>query len=91
MREFDQVMSAGVDLVGVNNRNLKDFSVSLDTTFRIVEAADGTVPIISESGISCRKDIERLEEAGVSGALIGEALVKADDRVAMLKELRGAD
>jgi indole-3-glycerol phosphate synthase len=91
MREFEQVMNVGVDLVGVNNRNLKDFSVSLDTTFRIVESADGTVPIISESGISCRKDIERLEESGVSGALIGEALVRAEDRVAMLKELLGVN
>lgn len=87
--EFERAVKAGVDLVGVNNRNLRDFSVSLETTFRVLEAAQGSLPVISESGIKTRHDIHMLEEAGVSGALIGESLMRSGDRVSMLRELLG--
>jgi len=89
--EFERAMKAEVDLVGVNNRNLRDFTVSLDTTINILEQADKAVPVISESGIRTREDIERLASAGASGALIGESLMRSDDRVGKLRELLGQD
>ena len=85
--EMERALKAGAELIGVNNRNLEDFSVSLDTTFRIRKALPEEIPMISESGISSPEDIKRLYDAGVNAALIGEALVRARDRVERLKEL----
>jgi len=85
--EMERALKAGAELIGVNNRNLEDFSVSLETTFRIRKAFPEEIPLVSESGISSSEDIKRLYKAGVNAALIGEALVKAQDRVERLKEL----
>lgn len=82
-------MKAGADLLGVNNRNLKDFSVSLNTTFRLRKMIPSDIPMISESGISSREEIEKLEAHGISAVLIGESLIKADDREAKLRGLLG--
>ncbi len=87
--EAERAMRAEVDLIGVNNRNLKDFSVSLDTTFRLREMIPGNIPVVSESGISSREQIEELESGGVCAVLIGESIVKAGDRQAKLRELAG--
>ena len=87
--EAERAMKAEVDLIGVNNRNLKDFSVSLDTTFRLRDMIPDTIPVVSESGISSREQIEELESRGVCAVLIGESIVKADDRQAKLRELAG--
>lgn len=89
MNEFERALKAGVDLVGVNNRNLRDFSVSLETTFQIVRVSGQGLPVISESGIGSREDIESLADAGVAGALIGESLVRSSDRRGKLRELLG--
>ena len=85
--EMERALAANADLVGVNNRNLEDFSVSLETTFRIRKALPSEVPLISESGISTPDDIKRLLDAGITSALIGEALVKAEDRITSLAAL----
>ncbi|HID98492.1 MAG TPA: indole-3-glycerol phosphate synthase TrpC [Thermodesulfobacteriaceae bacterium] len=83
--EAEKALHAGAELVGINNRNLKDFSVSLDTTFRINSILPEDMPVVSESGISTPDDIAKLKEAGISAALIGEALVKdANRRVSAL-------
>jgi indole-3-glycerol phosphate synthase len=88
--ELERAMKTGADLVGVNNRNLRDFTVSLDTTFLLKEIVGDSVPLVSESGISTPGDMERLLNFGISAALIGESLVRAKDREDHLAELVAA-
>jgi indole-3-glycerol phosphate synthase len=85
-----RALALGADLVGVNNRNLKDFSLSLDTTFGLLPGLlGGGRVVVSESGIFTREHCRSLEQAGVDAVLVGEALVTAADPVAALKRLRG--
>ncbi len=85
--ELEKAMTAGSRLIGVNNRNLKDFSVDLETTFRIKRQLADEVPLVSESGIRDRDDMKRLAAAGVTAALIGETLMRADDETQALRML----
>ena len=75
-------------LLGINNRDLTTFHVDLNTTIRLAELAEG-VPIISESGIKTRRDVERLRAAGVRGLLVGETLMRSDDIAAEVEALLG--
>jgi len=84
--EMGIALSAGARLVGINNRNLQTFDVSLETTYRLVGSASG-VKVVSESGISSRADLQRLGDAGVDAVLVGEALVRGRDVEAKLREL----
>ena len=85
-----RALNVGVDLVGVNNRNLKDFSVSLDTTFSLLPGLlGGGRVVVSESGIHTRDDCRQLEQAGVDAVLVGEALMTSGDPTAALRKLRG--
>jgi indole-3-glycerol phosphate synthase len=85
-----RALNVGADLVGVNNRNLKDFSVSLDTTFALLPGLlGGGRVVVSESGIHTREDCRRLEQAGVDAVLVGEALMTSGDPTAALRKLRG--
>jgi len=88
-KELERALLIGSRLIGVNNRNLKDFSVDLRTTFRIKKELPDHIPLVSESGIHNRSDMQQLEEAGVCAVLIGETLMRAPDPAAALKELRG--
>lgn len=87
--ELERALKQQVELLGVNNRNLQDFTVSLETTFRLRRTAPSFIPMVSESGISTPEDMRLLKEAGIVAALIGESLVKSTDRKAMLATLRG--
>ncbi|NDY42519.1 indole-3-glycerol phosphate synthase TrpC [Dissulfurirhabdus thermomarina] len=89
-RELEEVLAAGADLVGVNNRNLRDFTVSIETTLRLRERVPGEVPLVSESGISTPEDVARLRAAGVTAVLVGEGLVTAPDPAEAVRALRGA-
>jgi indole-3-glycerol phosphate synthase len=82
-----RVLDAGARLVGVNNRNLHTFHTSLEHTFGILASVPPDVCLVSESGIRTRQDVERLRAAGVRAILVGEALVRADDVGARLREL----
>ena len=84
--EAERALRAGADLIGVNNRNLKDFTVSLENTFTVREAVGNTVPVVSESGINTAEDLLRLRDAGICAALIGEALVRERGALAHLLE-----
>jgi indole-3-glycerol phosphate synthase len=88
--EMERTLAANADLIGVNNRNLEDFSVSIETTFRIRKALPSGIPLVSESGISTPDDIKRLFDAGINAALIGEALVKAENRIEYVSALVNA-
>ncbi len=87
-RELETAMKVEADLIGVNNRNLKDFSVTLDTTFELRKILPGEIPMVSESGISTPDHVLRLKEQGIAAALIGESLVtRSGDRVSHLQAL----
>ncbi len=88
--EAERALNAGSNLLGINNRNLRDFTVSLDTTLRVRQAIPVEIPVVSESGIRTREDIELLAQNGITAVLIGESLVTAPDRRAKLRQLLGA-
>jgi len=87
-KELETALAAGSPLVGVNNRNLKDFSVDLGTTLRLKKLTPPDIPVVSESGLTCREDLERLANAGIAAALIGESLMRAGSSGNLLRELR---
>jgi indole-3-glycerol phosphate synthase len=86
-KEMEKALTEGADLIGVNNRDLNDFKVSLETTFRIKKVLPSDIPLVSESGISTPEDIKRLLDAGIEAALIGEALIRAEHRFEYLSVL----
>jgi len=88
-QEAERALINGATLLGINNRNLKDFSVSLDTTIKVRRVIPEEIPVVSESGIKTREDIERLIPSGIQAVLIGEHLVKSDNRVEKIRELLG--
>jgi len=77
-------------LIGINNRNLATFDVSLETTERIRPMIPGEVTVVAESGIFTAQDVERLAKANVDAILVGEALITADDIGAKVRELSEA-
>jgi indole-3-glycerol phosphate synthase len=85
--ELEQALEAGARLIGINNRNLKTFEVSIETTERLAPKVPPEVTIVCESGIDQMEQIERVERLGVHVFLIGEALMRAPDPGAKLKEL----
>ncbi len=85
-RELDAALAAGSRLIGVNNRNLNDFTVSLGTTFRLLKKIPKTTPVVSGSGIASVSDMLRLKAAGVKAALIGESLMRAGKQDQLLRE-----
>lgn len=87
--EMEQALEAGSTLIGINNRNLKDFSVDIATTFRLKKRIPAEIPVVSESGLQTVDDFKRLRDAGVAAALVGEALVRAGADSALLQSLRG--
>jgi indole-3-glycerol phosphate synthase len=88
--EAVRALAVGADLVGVNNRDLRDFTISLETTFELLPALlGGGRVVVSESGISTRDDCRRLEAAGVDAVLVGEALMTSKQPEAAIKKLRG--
>jgi indole-3-glycerol phosphate synthase len=87
--ELEKSLAAGSTLIGINNRNLNDFSVELETTFRLKRLIPREIPVVSESGISTREEMKKLGQNEVKAALIGESLMRQADRVAALRELRG--
>ena len=88
--ELERALAAGAGLVGINNRNLKDFTVDLTTTFRLLARIPDAIPVVSESGISSPDDMRRLREAGVTAALIGESFMRAGDRGRTLQQFLSA-
>ena len=87
--ELEKSLAAGSALIGINNRNLRDFSVDLDTTFRLKREIPIHIPVVSESGIRNRDDMMRLHDAQITAALIGETLMRDNDPIAGLKKLLG--
>ncbi len=80
----------GVDLIGINNRDLRDFSVDMQRTFDLLAEIPDGVTVVSESGIAKSEQLRELQERGVGAVLMGEALMRAADPQAALGELLGA-
>lgn len=87
-KELESALAAESKLIGVNNRNLNDFSVDIQTTFRLKKLTPPEIPMVSESGLTCREDIDGLAREGIVAALIGESLMRAGSSGTLLKELR---
>jgi len=88
--ELDVALACGASLVGINNRDLRSFEVSLETTFRLLPAVPAGTVLVSESGISQPAQVERLATAGVDGILVGEGLLRHADAGDALRRLVGA-
>ena len=84
--EMQRAINCGAHIIGVNNRNLATFEVSLSTSIELRAVAPPATRLISESGIESRPDINRLRDAGYHGFLIGETLMRAANPEALLKE-----
>ncbi|MDR1785883.1 MAG: indole-3-glycerol phosphate synthase TrpC [Spirochaetaceae bacterium] len=82
-------LEAGARIIGINNRDLRTFRVDTGTTAALRPLIPPGILTVSESGIAARRDIALLETLGVDGALIGETLMRAQDKKAALAELRG--
>ncbi|MGI6657786.1 MAG: indole-3-glycerol phosphate synthase TrpC [Desulfobulbus sp.] len=90
-QELAIALEAGSRLVGINNRNLNDFTVDLENTFRLIRQVPPGIPVVSESGIRTAADMRRLREAGVRATLIGESLMRAGgDQGRLLREFLAA-
>ena len=87
--EVEKAVAAGSRLIGVNNRDLRDFSMDLNTTFRLQKMIPKEIPLVSESGIRDHQDMLRLAEHGICAALVGETLMRAADPAEALRTLVG--
>jgi indole-3-glycerol phosphate synthase len=88
-KELDKSLRAGATLVGINNRDLASFTVSLQTTLDLVKDIPDDRTVVSESGIKTRDDVVRLQQAGVDAVLVGESLMRENDIGKKVKELLG--
>lgn len=87
--EMKRAAACGAKLIGVNNRDLRTFEVSLDTSVSLSREAPADALLISESGLKSPDDLQRLHDAGYRGFLIGETLMRAEDPTAALRTFRG--
>ncbi len=87
--EVQMAIKSGARIIGVNNRNLKDFSVDTENSKRLREMIPNDVLFVSESGITGPKDVQTLREIGVDAVLVGETLMRAENKTEMLHRLRG--
>jgi indole-3-glycerol phosphate synthase len=85
--ELEVALGLGAEIIGVNNRDLRDFSVELERTFELLDAMGPDTIVVAESGINSAAHLARLGERGVHAALIGERLMRAQDPAAALAAL----
>jgi indole-3-glycerol phosphate synthase len=85
--ELEAALETDADVIGINNRDLEDFSVDLQRTFDLLVDVPAGKTVVSESGIASRQQVEELERVGVDAVLVGEALMRAPDPEAAVREL----
>ena len=88
--EIKSAVSTGAKMIGVNNRNLKDFSVDLGNASRLRNLIPGDRLYVAESGVMSVEDAASLRRAGADAILVGEAMMRADDKKKFLDEMREA-
>lgn len=87
--EIERALTCGAGILGVNNRNLKEFTVNVENSLRLRKYVPENVIFVAESGISTAEDIEKLRRGNVQAVLIGETLMRSADKKAALAALRG--
>ena len=87
--ECDMALGEGARVIGVNNRNLRDFTVDPTNCLRLRDYVGDQAIFVAESGVKSREEVAVLEEAGVDAVLIGESMMRAADKTAFLKSLKG--
>ena len=85
--ELETALTVDAEVIGINNRNLDDMSVDVQTTFELITDVPAGKTVVSESGISDRGTLQELDDVGVDAVLIGEALMRAEDPAAKVREL----
>ena len=88
--ELDRALALKTPLLGINNRNLRTFAVSLDTTLDLLERIPSGRIVVTESGIATRDDVVKMRDRDVDAFLVGEAFMRADDPGAELAKLFGS-
>ncbi len=86
--EIERALDAGARIIGVNNRNLKDFTVDINNSIKLRKNVPKDIIFISESGIKTSEDVKRLKENDVDAVLIGETLMRSDNKKALIEELK---
>lgn len=87
--EVRTAVNSGSRIIGVNNRNLRDFTVDTDNSRKLRELVPDSILFVSESGVKSAEDVRKLRQIGADAVLIGETLMRASDKRAKLSELRG--
>ena len=87
--EVKWAVESGARVIGVNNRNLKDFTVNVDNAMNLRKLVPDNILFVAESGIKTHEDVASLARIGADAVLVGETLMRAPDKKAMLNELRG--
>lgn len=87
-QEIDAALRAGARIIGVNNRNLRDFTVNVENSLNLRKRVPKQVVFVAESGIKTHEDIEKLRQGNVQAVLIGETLMRSPDKKKMLTILR---
>lgn len=87
--EIKIALNSNARIIGVNNRNLKDFKVDFNNSLKLKKLVPDNIIFVSESGIKTREDIIKLEEAGVRAVLIGETFMRAENKELEIKKLKG--
>lgn len=88
--EVRSALRAGADIIGVNNRNLKDFSVDLKNALRLRDLIPQGVLYVAESGVRSQKDVRVLSRAGADAVLVGEVLMRSEDKAGLIRAFREA-
>ena len=86
-KEMERILAAGARIAGVNNRDLRDFSIKMENTEKLAGMIPEGVLLVSESGMTDSEAVMQMHEAGADGVLIGEMLMKAENRTELLKEM----
>jgi indole-3-glycerol phosphate synthase len=88
-RELEKALEIDADVIGINNRNLADLHVDLETTLELLAHVPAGKTVVSESGYSTREQLDELDEVGVDAVLVGETLLRAQDVEAACRALTG--
>jgi indole-3-glycerol phosphate synthase len=86
--EVKIALNSGALVIGVNNRNLKDFTIDMNNSIKLRNLAPNNIKFVSESGIKTREDVKKLEDNNVDAVLIGETLMRSSDPISMVNSLR---
>ena len=89
--ELEAALEIDADVIGINNRNLSDFTVDVSRTFELLSDVPAGKTVVSESGIHSRQQIEELEQVGVDAVLVGEILMRSDEPEVACRDLAGAE